>query len=86
MTIGFFYRQPVLAEHSEGMRVMESALPERQGLYDPANEHDACGVGFVAHFKGQKSLSIRVKMANSLNFVSFQYLRKPKRVVSPHFF
>ena len=32
--------------------------PERQGLYDPANEHDACGVGFVAHIKGQKSHSI----------------------------
>ncbi|MBI3056068.1 MAG: hypothetical protein HYY77_18820, partial [Betaproteobacteria bacterium] len=27
----------------------------RQGLYDPANEHDACGVGFVAHIKGGKS-------------------------------
>jgi glutamate synthase (NADPH) large chain len=40
------------------MRVMESAVPEQQGLYDPANEHDACGVGFVAHFKGQKSHSI----------------------------
>jgi glutamate synthase domain-containing protein 2/glutamate synthase domain-containing protein 1/glutamate synthase domain-containing protein 3 len=26
-----------------------------QGLYDPANEHDACGVGFVAHIKGVKS-------------------------------
>ena len=33
-------------------------LPERQGLYDPANEHDACGVGFVAHMKGQKSHQI----------------------------
>ncbi|MFZ5721025.1 MAG: glutamate synthase large subunit [Pseudomonadota bacterium] len=30
-------------------------LPERQGLYDPANEHDACGVGFVANIKGRKS-------------------------------
>ena len=29
-----------------------------QGLYDPSNEHDACGVGFVAHIKGQKSHSI----------------------------
>jgi glutamate synthase (NADPH/NADH) large chain len=29
-----------------------------QGLYDPANEHDACGVGFVAHIKGTKSHSI----------------------------
>ena len=30
-------------------------LPEKQGLYDPANEHDACGVGFVADIKGRKS-------------------------------
>ena len=33
-------------------------LPERQGLYDPSNEHDACGVGFVAHIKGAKSHGI----------------------------
>ena len=26
-----------------------------QGLYDPSQEHDACGVGFVAHIKGQRS-------------------------------
>ena len=30
------------------------ALPPKQGLYDPANEHDACGVGFVADIKGRK--------------------------------
>jgi glutamate synthase (NADPH/NADH) large chain len=34
------------------------ALPARQGLYDPANEHDACGVGFIAHIKGAKSHTI----------------------------
>ncbi|MCB5363609.1 glutamate synthase subunit alpha [Pusillimonas sp. CC-YST705] len=28
------------------------------GLYDPKNEHDACGVGFVAHIKGKKSHAI----------------------------
>ena len=28
------------------------------GLYNPANEHDACGVGFVAHIKGQKAHAI----------------------------
>ena len=33
-------------------------LPPRQGLYDPAHEHDACGVGFIAHIKGKKSHSI----------------------------
>ena len=31
---------------------------QAQGLYDPSNEHDACGVGFVAHIKGNKSHSI----------------------------
>ncbi len=29
-----------------------------QGLYDPSNEHDACGIGFIAHIKGKKSHSI----------------------------
>ena len=36
-------------------------MPARQGLYDPANEKDACGVGFVAHIKGQKSHDIVAK-------------------------
>ena len=33
-------------------------LPEKQGLYDPQFEHDACGVGFVVHMKGKKSHEI----------------------------
>ena len=33
-------------------------LPSPQGLYDPRNEHDACGVGFVANIKGRKSHDI----------------------------
>ncbi|MFZ9448734.1 MAG: hypothetical protein ACO3CC_11270, partial [Alphaproteobacteria bacterium] len=35
-----------------------SDLPPRQGLYDPRNEHDACGVGFIADIKGRKSHDI----------------------------
>src|SRR5437762_2740825 len=31
---------------------------EQQGLYDPAHEHDACGVGFVVDIKGRKSHAI----------------------------
>ena len=31
------------------------ALPPAQGLYDPAREHDACGIGFVCHIKNNKS-------------------------------
>ncbi len=33
-------------------------LPEPQGLYDPGQEHDACGIGFVADVKGRKSHQI----------------------------
>jgi glutamate synthase (NADPH) large chain len=35
---------------------MQSAFTH--GLYDPSQEHDACGVGFVAHIKGDKSHAI----------------------------
>jgi glutamate synthase (NADPH/NADH) large chain len=33
-------------------------MPAQQGLYDPSQEHDACGVGFVAHIKGTPSHEI----------------------------
>ena len=32
--------------------------PIKQGLYDPRNEHDACGVGFIANIKGLKTHDI----------------------------
>ena len=35
-----------------------SGLPEPQGLYHPDHEHDACGIGFVASIKGNKSHDI----------------------------
>jgi glutamate synthase (NADPH/NADH) large chain len=34
------------------------AFPRKLGLYDSRNEHDACGVGFVAHIKGRQSHAI----------------------------
>ncbi|MCU4295768.1 hypothetical protein D3I60_01480, partial [Brevibacterium permense] len=33
-------------------------IPAKQGLYDPAFEKDACGMGFVAHIKGRPSHDI----------------------------
>src|SRR5687767_6086310 len=33
-------------------------FPDRQGLYDPAFEHDACGVSFVVDMKGRRSHDI----------------------------
>ncbi len=41
---------------------MQSQFPfdprRREGLYDPAFEHDACGVGFVVNMHGEKSHQI----------------------------
>ena len=36
----------------------EHGYPQRQGLYDPQNEHDACGFGFVVDIKGRRSHDI----------------------------
>ena len=38
-----------------------NGMPDPQGLYDPRNEHDACGMGFVASVRGEKSHTIIVK-------------------------
>ena len=40
--------------------------PQQHGLYDPAFEHDSCGVGFVAHIKGARSHQILVDAAEML--------------------
>ena len=40
------------------MTTEETGLPPKQGLYDPRNEHDACGFGFVADIKGRASHEI----------------------------
>ena len=42
----------------QGTKMSEAAYPEKQGLYDPPHEHDACGVGFVVDIKGRKSHDI----------------------------
>ncbi len=39
-------------------RPQRTSRPAKQGLYDPAFEHDACGVGFVVDIKGRKSHKI----------------------------
>ncbi|MFH1569846.1 MAG: glutamate synthase large subunit [Gemmatimonadota bacterium] len=39
-------------------RTAPHGFPPPQGLYDARHEHDACGIGFVAHIKGQRSHGI----------------------------
>ncbi|HWY48222.1 MAG TPA: glutamate synthase large subunit, partial [Bryobacteraceae bacterium] len=38
-----------------------AGLPVEQGLYDPRNEHDACGIGFVVNIQGEQSHDIILK-------------------------
>jgi glutamate synthase (NADPH/NADH) large chain len=44
---------------AKGNNINEALLPEgmkpAHGLYNPAHEHDACGVGFIANIKNEAS-------------------------------
>src|SRR5262249_47907855 len=52
-------RIPVLTRSRKQRRMAETRQEARgPGLYDPRNEHDSCGVGFVANIKGLKSHDI----------------------------
>ena len=63
-------------------KLMDWEAPKAQGLYDPQNEHEACGVGFIVAIDGQRNHKvsdlfidgrrlIRLKMICFI--VSFQY-------------
>ncbi|MFZ3579275.1 glutamate synthase large subunit [Virgibacillus sp. DJP39] len=43
-----------------------NGFPELQGLYDPANEHEACGIGMIANINGEKTHSI---VQNAINIL-----------------
>ncbi|MEG9861216.1 MAG: glutamate synthase large subunit [Parvularculales bacterium] len=51
-------KQAKLTGRQEGVAINSSIRPKRQGLYDPRHEHDACGVGFIAHIKNIASHEI----------------------------
>ena len=40
---------------SRTQALLYAGLPAKTGLYDPANEHDACGVGMIANINNEKS-------------------------------
>ena len=44
--------------------------PARRGLYDPSHEKDSCGVGFIAHIKGERSHQIVLDGAEALNHMT----------------
>ncbi|KAJ3063235.1 glutamate synthase [NADH], partial [Quaeritorhiza haematococci] len=44
-----------MTQGNDGFVSWAGAIPQKQGLYDPEFEKDACGVGFVCHIKGAPS-------------------------------
>ena len=52
-------------------------VPQAQGLYDPAHEHDSCGFGFVVDIKGRPSHDIVVKALEVLVNLEHRLEREP---------
>ncbi len=50
-----------------GDHATQNHSPPQGGLYDPANEHDACGIGFVVNIKGHKSHAVVEQALTVLN-------------------
>ncbi|GAA3147206.1 hypothetical protein GCM10020001_083150 [Nonomuraea salmonea] len=50
----------------DSMPAAHLGFPEPQGLYHPANEHDACGVAMVADVAGRRDHGIVVKALTAL--------------------
>ena len=57
------------------------ALPVAQGLYNPENEKDSCGVGFIANIKGEHSHRI-LKDASNILCNMVRSLPTPKSLFS----
>ena len=51
---------PINSEEQQPQKI-PNGLPAAQGMYDPRNEHDACGIGFVVNIKGHASHDIITK-------------------------
>jgi glutamate synthase (NADPH/NADH) large chain len=47
-------------------RQMKSGYPKSQGLYDPSQEHEACGIGMIANINGKKSHAV---VQNAINML-----------------
>ena len=52
------------------------------GLYSQANEHDACGVGFVAHIRGEKSHAIAGDKVFTIHEAIFARFRRGRNFES----
>lgn len=47
--------KPKCMENDSAEKLMDWEAPKAQGLYDPQNEHEACGVGFIVAIDGKRN-------------------------------
>lgn len=89
------------AKTIESAKLMDWEPPKAQGLYDPQNEHEACGVGFIVAIDGKRNHKVGesancvtvmsiiiIKLAfqcNNFNFVVGQTQKKFIRKVQNYF-
>lgn len=63
------YENDFIRKDNANVSQMDWEAPAAQGLYDPQNEHEACGVGFIVAIDGRRSH--KVCFLKKLFFVSF---------------
>lgn len=66
------------------MEYDDVGCPKAQGLYDPQNEKDACGVGFVVNIKGVATRKVRGPKLFTLHCHLFIFYYEMVRKFSYH--
>lgn len=49
------YQNEFIEKDNGNVSQMDWEAPAAQGLYDPQNEHEACGVGFIVAIDGRRT-------------------------------
>lgn len=65
--------------NSESATKMPWEAPGKQGLYDPQNEHEACGVGFIVAIDGKRNHKVcmlnfyLIAIASSISLFHYRF-------------
>lgn len=58
-------------QHLQRKQQLDWEGPPAQGLYDPLNEHEACGVGFIVAIDGKRSHKV-IDAPSKQNFINIK--------------
>lgn len=60
--VEFDESKPKCMENDSAEKLMDWEAPKAQGLYDPQNEHEACGVGFIVAIDGKRNHKVTLEL------------------------